>query len=152
MGKLEEGELRVHTEWQRSLSGVHFVMDGKISPGWRIVRIGGARSPPFHYIYHPPVKKLQCRLQLECADIFTLIHLYQYMYSVAGNVTFEWRGHCFCPEFSRLISRKVICFIMPHASSDLSVTPWCIPSAASSIDMQGVSLSPTCMGFPFSPL
>jgi hypothetical protein len=52
--------LRVHTEWQRPLSGIHYIMMEKLAQAGE----GGKCTPiPFHYIYHH-VTKLQCTLRL----------------------------------------------------------------------------------------
>ncbi len=68
--------LRVHTEWQRPLFGVHSIMEklAQVSVG------GGARPPPFTFTI--TYTMLQCTLQLRWADTLTLFRLYQYMYSV----------------------------------------------------------------------
>ncbi len=50
---------RVHTGWQRPLSGVHH-HDGKISPGWRG---SGVQAHPLS-LYLPSRTKLQCTLLL----------------------------------------------------------------------------------------
>ncbi len=50
-----------HTEWQRPLSYVHFIMMEKLAQAGE----GGRCKPtPFHYIYHHVGTKLQCMLHL----------------------------------------------------------------------------------------
>ncbi len=66
-------ELRVHTEWQRPLSGVHSIMM-EISSGWW--GGGGALHAltAFYYIYHHVQLQCSCSVRYapaEWADIFT---------------------------------------------------------------------------------
>ncbi len=51
-----------------------FHHEGKISPGWCVW--GGARPPPFHYIYSTITSKVAVYAPVERADTLTLFHLY----------------------------------------------------------------------------
>ncbi len=75
---------RVHTEWQRPLSGVHFIMMEKLAQAGKGV---GARPPPFHYIC-PHVQSCSGRSSWEGSYTHTLFHLYPYVrYSVGYMIT-----------------------------------------------------------------
>ncbi len=63
-----------YTEWERPLYGVHSIMRVKLA--W-LVRVGGARPPPFTII----TSKVAVYAPAEWADTLTLFHLNQYMYS-----------------------------------------------------------------------
>ncbi len=69
--------LRVHTEWQLPLSGVHSIMMEKLTQAGIV---GGARPPLFTTV--TITYKVALYALAEWADTLTLFHLYQYMYSV----------------------------------------------------------------------
>ncbi len=77
---------RVHTEWQRPLSGVHSSMIEKLAQAGEGE---GARPPPCHYSYHAvyaPAEK---------ADTLTLFHLYPYVLCGQGCVWGRvWSDRC----------------------------------------------------------
>jgi hypothetical protein len=56
----------------------------RVKLAW-LVRVGGARPPPFTTI--TITSKVAVYAPAEWADTLTLFHLYQYMYSVIGNLT-----------------------------------------------------------------
>ncbi len=58
-----------------------FSDEGKISPGW--LGWGGARPPPL-ITFTLTTSKVAVYAPAEWADTLTLLHLYQYMYSVVN--------------------------------------------------------------------
>ncbi len=72
-------EQGVHTEWQRSFSGVHFIMMEKSAQAGD-GRGGGARPPPV--ITFTITYKVAVYAPAAWADTLTQYHLYHYMYSV----------------------------------------------------------------------
>jgi hypothetical protein len=60
--------LRVHTEWQRPLSGKHSIMMEKLAQAGEGE---GCTPTPFHNIYHPVQSGT-----LQWADTFTLFYFY----------------------------------------------------------------------------
>ncbi len=80
---------RVHTEWQRPLSGLHSMMEklAQASEG------GGARPPPFS------IFTITCKVAVsaldERADILPLFHLYLYVLCGQDSVGCHWGpGEC----------------------------------------------------------
>ncbi len=71
--------LRVHTEWQPPLSGVHSIMMEKLA---QVGEGEGCTPTPFHY--STITYKVVVFAPAEWADTLTLFHLYQYMYSVGS--------------------------------------------------------------------
>ncbi len=70
---------RVHTDWQRPLSGVHSIMMVKSAkPG----EVGGVHALP-PSLYLPSRAKLWCKLR--GAEILPLFLLYPYLYSVVHS-------------------------------------------------------------------
>jgi hypothetical protein len=72
----QEADHRVHTEWQRPLSGVHSIMMENLP---RLVRVGGARPPSFTIFTIP--YKVAVYAPAERADTLPLFHLYPHSVS-----------------------------------------------------------------------
>ncbi len=73
--KMKRCNHRVHTEWQRPLSGVHSIMMEKIAQsdeGW------GCTPIPFHHIYHH-VQSCSVRFSLEWRHTPPIFHVYPYI-------------------------------------------------------------------------
>ncbi len=68
-----DGNHRIHTEWQRPLSGLHH--DGKINPGW--CRGGGAVRPPTFTLF-TITYKVAVYAPAERTDTLPLFLLYPY--------------------------------------------------------------------------
>jgi hypothetical protein len=62
MSHSRDGSHRVHTEWQRPLTGVHSIMMEKLAQADEGRGVYGAGPPPSLYL--PSRTKLQCTLQL----------------------------------------------------------------------------------------
>jgi hypothetical protein len=75
---------RVHTEWQRPLSGVHSIMMEKLSQAGEGGG-GGARPPPFTIF--TITNKIAVYAPAERADTLHLFHLYLYSESTIGRCT-----------------------------------------------------------------